>query len=193
MSFKQLVIDARTCRRFDESKQVSESQIVDLIDTVRVVSCTGNKQSLRYSFSISPAQNAVIFSSLKWAMMLKDWAGPKQGERPTAYIIIANDENILKNPQIDLGIAAQTLQLAASSLGLASCMFSSMNAKALHKELGFADNIEIMLTMAFGYPLEKRKITELGKDGSTAYWRDEALVHYVPKRNLNDILLKSFK
>lgn len=32
-------------------------------------------------------------------------------------------------------------------------------------------------------------LVPLGKEGNTAYYRDENQVHYVPKRSLEDILL----
>jgi len=32
-------------------------------------------------------------------------------------------------------------------------------------------------------------LTEVGPDGSIRYWRDEAGVHYVPKRALEEIII----
>ena len=45
------------------------------------------------------------------------------------------------------------------------------------------------LVLALGKPKEKVVIVPVGPDGNTQYYRDEEQVHYVPKRDLNDILL----
>ena len=55
--------------------------------------------------------------------------------------------------------------------------------------MGLSEGIEPNLVVALGKPAEKVILTEVGADGSTAYYRDENDVHYVPKRRLEDIIL----
>lgn len=193
MDFNKLVTEARTCRRFVEEQPVSFDVVASLVDTARIVPCTANRQPFRYAVSVSRKQNELIFPYLRWAAMLKEWDGPKPGERPAAYIVIGADQEALKNSQVDLGIAAQTIQLGATAMGLACCMFASMNANAIHGVVKFPDNIKVVLTMALGVPAEKRIIEAMGPEQSTAYWRDAENVHHVPKRSLSEVLLGSFR
>jgi hypothetical protein len=45
--------------------------------------------------------------------------------------------------------------------------------------------------IALGVPQETVAIEPLPEDGSIKYWRDEANVHHVPKRALEDIILEA--
>ena len=91
--------------------------------------------------------------------------------------------------QRDVGIAAQTILLAAVEKGLGGCMIGSFRKPELKSLLGLSEGIEPNLVVALGKPAEKVILTEVGADGSTAYYRDENDVHYVPKRRLEDIIL----
>lgn len=193
MDFNKLVTEARSCRRFDEQDPLSFDQVASLVDVARLVPCTANRQPLRYAISVSRKQNEIIFQHLRWAAMLKEWGGPMPGERPSAYIVIGADEEVLKNSQVDLGIAAQTIQLGATAMGFGCCMFSSINAKALHDTVKFPSNVKVVLVLALGMPAEKRVVEAMGPEQSTAYWRDSDNVHHVPKRSLNEVLLVSFR
>ena len=42
---------------------------------------------------------------------LKDWPGPAEGQRPSAYIVVLGDTQITRNVGCDHGIAAQTIRL----------------------------------------------------------------------------------
>ena len=49
--------------------------------------------------------------------------------------------------------------------------------------------MEIGLVLALGKPAEEVRIVDVPEDGSIRYWRDEAGVHYVPKRRLEELVL----
>ena len=56
--------------------------------------------------------------------------------------------------------------------------------------LGLPDGLNIELVAALGVPGERVELTALGSDGDIRYWRDENEVHYVPKRQLSDLIVK---
>ena len=102
------------------------------------------------------------------------------------------DRSISDSPtmfQRDIGIAAQTILLAATEKGLGGCMIGSFEKGALKELLQLPAQIEPMLALAIGKPDETVALTAVGPDGSTDYYRDENDRHHVPKRALNDILL----
>jgi nitroreductase len=92
----------------------------------------------------------------------------------------------------DHGIAAQTILLGARSMGLAGCMFASINIKQLKQVLNIGDHFEIKLVIALGKPVETVRIEEIDANGDIKYYRDDDQVHHVPKRRLKDILVRSW-
>ena len=58
--------------------------------------------------------------------------------------------------------------------------------------LGIGDHLEVKLVIALGKPVEKACIDDVGDDGDIRYFRDENQVHHVPKRKLEDLILKAF-
>jgi hypothetical protein len=59
----------------------------------------------------------------------------------------------------------------------------------LHRELGLAENLHILLVIALGKPKEIVVIDPVGLDGDIAYRRDEDGVHHVPKRSLEELIV----
>jgi nitroreductase len=190
-SFKDLVTQNRSCRRFDNSHKINESTLKDLVELARNSASGANKQPLKYVICRDEQKNETIFSCLGWAAYLKDWKGPEKEEKPTAYIVILGDHSISDNFFCDHGIAAQTILLGARTMGLGGCMFGSINIKMLKQYLNIGEHLEPKLVVALGKPVEEIQIDELGEDGDIKYWRDENKVHHVPKRRLDDIIIGS--
>jgi nitroreductase len=129
-----------------------------------------------------------IFPATMWAGYLKDWAGPEEGERPSAYIVILGDKNISTSFGVDHGIAAQSILLGASEIGLGGCMIGSIRIDHLKTELDIPDKFEILLIIALGKPKEEVVIEKVS-DNDIKYWRDKEGIHHVPKRSLEDLII----
>ncbi len=189
MEFTEIVKKNRSCRRFDESKPVTEDELRDLADMARLTPSAQNLQPLKYILAAEPDMCSKIFQSLFWAGYLTDWEGPEPGERPSAYIIILSDRKISKAVKWDHGIAAQTILLGAVSKGFAGCMIGSINKDQLRKDIEISDQFEIELIIALGYPGEKIIIDDIETGESIRYYRDLQGNHHVPKRKLSDIIV----
>lgn len=190
MTMEDLIKKNRSRRRFFEDERISTEFLRGLIGLARLCASAGNFQPLRYVISNGPDKNRLIFPHLKWAGYLKEWPGPKEGERPSAYILVLGDLNVTKNFGCDHGIAAQSILLGAVEAGLGGCMLSAIDRMGLAKALNIPDEYEILLAIALGKPREAVKIEDMGPDGDVKYWRDERGVHHVPKRSLDDLILK---
>ena len=138
--------------------------------------------------SCSPAWNAKIFETLAWAAYLKDWPGPVPGERPTAYVVVLLDTTIVTGADIDVGIAAQTILLAAVEQRLGGCMFGAVKREQLAASLGLPPHLAIALVIALGKPVEKVVLEDCPADGSIRYYRDPGAVHHVPKRPVGELI-----
>jgi nitroreductase len=189
MNLKELILKTRSYRRFDESYQVDAKTLESFIDLARLSSSGANKQPLKYLCYNSPKDCEKIFPYLDWAGYLTDWPGPEKGERPTAYIIILGDKSITEIFGVDHGIAAHTIMLGATDAGLGGCIIGSINRKELGNELSIPDNFETLLILALGKPVENVIIEDI-KDADVKYWRDKNKNHHVPKRSLNELIVK---
>ena len=189
MTVKELVLKNRTYRRFYQDVKIELSTLRELVDLARLSSSGANLQPLKYILSNEPEKNGKIFRHLRWAGYLKDWDGPAEGERPSAYIIVLGDKRISTNYFWDHGIACQSILLGATEKGLGGCMFGSANKKGLMEDLNIPDIFEVLVVIALGKPKEKVVLEEVDETGDIKYWRDEKQVHHVPKRKLDDIIL----
>ena len=187
---KELVAKNRSYRRFDSSYVMDESVLRDLVDLARLSPTGRNIQSLKFMLSCDPAVNAVIYEHLGWAGYLKDWEGPQAEERPTAYITILNDKEISPSAGCDHGIAAQSILLGAVERGLGGCMIATVRRVDLMRNLNIPEKYEILLVIALGKPVEIVCVEPVQPDGDIRYWRDEEQIHPVPKRSLDDLILK---
>lgn len=184
-----LVRRTRSFRRFDESAEVAPGLLRDLVELARLSASGANLQPLKYVLCTDRATNARIFPTLAWAGYLPDWDGPEPGERPAAYIVILLDTAISKTTDCDHGIAAQSMMLGATEMGLGGCMIASVKRPALHEVLSIPEQYAIKLVLALGRPAETVVLDPLGADGSIRYWRDPDGAHHVPKRALDDLIL----
>lgn len=187
--FRDLVLKNRSYRRFYQDSAVSQDALRGLADLARITGSAGNKQPLKYYLSSDPSTNAKIFSTLAWAGYLKDWPGPSEGERPSAYIVMLGDTEIANSYNFDNGIAAQTILLGAVEQGLGGCMILSVQKEKLRELLKIPARFEILLVIALGKPKETVVLEDLGAEGDVKYWRDKDQVHHVPKRLLKDVIL----
>ena len=68
-------------------------------------------------------------------------------------------------------------------------LFRSQRSKLAQALNMDSERYTIRLVLALGRPKEEVKVVPVGESGDVKYYRDEAQVHYVPKRSLEDILL----
>ena len=146
-------------------------------------------QPLKYVLCCNRETNAAIFATLAWAGYLTDWPGPVEGERPSGYIIVLGDTALSQSFGVDHGIAMQSILLGATEKGLGGCMIGSIQRERLRAILQISEQYEILNVVALGKPKETVVLDPVGSDGSIKYWRDDAAVHHVPKRALEDIIV----
>ena len=186
----ELIKSTRSIRRFDGSFVIDRVTLEELVDLARYSASSRNRQPLKYILSSGPQSNALIFSTLTWAKDLKKWSGPAKGMHPTAYIIVLGDTEISPDVGCDHGIASQNIMLGAGERGLGGCIIASVDRPKLRHLINIPNRYEILLVLAIGKPAETVVIEALGPDGDTTYWRDSDEVHHVPKRSLDEIILR---
>jgi nitroreductase len=189
MKFKDLAIKNRSYRRFDENFMIDHEILVELVGLARWAASGRNAQPLKYYLSNEPEINESIFSTLEWAGYIKNWR-PAVGERPSAYIVVLLDMRITDNFYCDDGIAMQNILLGAVEKGLGGCIIRSINKPKLRGLLSVPPYFEVIDVVALGKPVEIVVLKDVNEDGDIKYFRDEKGVHYVPKRTLDELIVR---
>ena len=187
---KDLVLKSRSYRRFYGDEEIATETLLDLIELARNCPSSANMQPLKFKIVNEPEENEKLFACLHWAGALPEWGGPKDGERPSAYIVILSDLSIAKNKLTDVGIVAQTMMLGAVEQGYGGCMLGAIERPKILELFNLSpEEFYVELVLALGKPKEDVRLVPIKENGSTKYYRDQNQVHYVPKRSLEEILL----
>ena len=179
----------RSYRRFFQDKPIDRKELIDLVGLARLCPTGRNLQPLKFFISTDELLNKKIFPSLAWAGYLKDWDGPVDGERPSAYIVALEDQRISTSTQWDQGIMAQTIMLGAVEKGLGGCIIASVRKEDLAKTLNLPEHLKVVLVLALGFPKEEVVVEQMPDNGSVVYWRDSQGIHHVPKRSLDELIV----
>lgn len=186
---RDLIIKNRSYRRFDSSVKIAEEKIKEWIELARFSASGRNMQPLKYKICTDPGLCEQVFPNLGWAGYLNDWKGPAEGERPVAYIAVLNDRSVSENYYCDDGIAMQSILLGAVEDGFGGCMIGSVNKARVARLLEIPDRMELLWIIALGKPAEKC-VLEDARENDIKYYRDSKGIHHVPKRSLDEIILK---
>ena len=196
MTFREMVEKNRSWRGFDESRIITREELLELADCARLTASGANRQPLRYDLIERKEDVKAVLALTRWAAALPERHLPDPGKGPTAFVVLLQETEWVREAaacQRDVGIAAQTLLLAAVEKGLGGLMIGNFDRAALAAERRYPEHLVPQLVIALGKPAETIVLTEVGPDGSTAYWRDDQDVHYVPKRRLEDVVVPDFR
>ena len=193
MSFKELVLKNRSFRGFDESVKITREQLLDMIECARLTPSSRNLQPLKYFISYTKETNDIILGLTKWAAGLPSLSLPYENHKPTAFIVVCFDkslggENITPFLK-DVGIVSQTILLSATEMGLNGCMIGNFSPEKLASALSLTENLIPSLVIGLGKGDEQIVLTDI-VDNKIGYYRDESDMHYVPKRKLEDLIIK---
>ena len=180
-----LLKKTRSYRSFDNSYTVSKETLLSLVENVRYTASTRNAQALRFALCYEKEQCAQLLALTRWAGALPGIQLPPKGQEPAAYIVICADADIFTR---DVGIAAQTIMLSATELGLGGCMIGSYDGEKVSELMNIPEPLTPRLILALGMPCET-VVLEDAKDGKLTYYRDDQNVHHVPKLSVEDMIL----
>ena len=192
MTFLDMVKKNRSYRGFDESRRISREKLLELVECARLTPSAANRQPLKYDLIWQPEEVSAVLKLTRWAAALPERHLPDPGKGPTAFIVMLQETEWVKEAaacQRDIGIAAQTLLLAATEKGLGGLMIGNFDRAGLENLRQYPEHLVPQLVIALGKPDERIVLTEAETNGPVSYYRDEQDVHYVPKRRLDDIVI----
>ena len=152
----RLLKKTRSYRRFDESKSISAETLRTLLEVTRYCPSGHNHQPLRFVLVTEKTDRLFLQQNMGWAGGLTDWDGPAEGERPTAYIVIAQDRTARKADTVDHALVAHAILMRATELGLGGCMFASLRKDPIHAHFRLADTLGRQTGGGCGRPQRNR-------------------------------------
>lgn len=190
---RDLVLENRSYRSFDENDPVTREMLLDWVDNARLVPSAVNAQPLKYQLVDTKAGVEKLLPHTAWAGALKDIKLPPEGHHPTAFVVICHDTTVRENPNAsatDVGIAAMTLLLSATEAGYGGCMIGAFDRERVGEVLRIPEKFVPVLLVALGKPDDMVFLTEPKDPNNVIYYRDDHNLHFVPKRKLEDILIE---
>ena len=189
MKLKELISRARTCRRFKGEHRLSSETLAELVDHARLSASARNHQVLRF-ITIADKDTCEAMNAL---VVMGGSLTPEQRatarQHPGGFIVIAGPEKMDDFALMDVGIAAQSINLAAGEAGLACCMIGAVKKNEAAALLDLPKGLQVRLVLALGEPDEVRRLVGRRSDGTLTYYRDENDEHCVPKISLDEAII----
>lgn len=184
-SLESLLKRNRSFRGYDRSVEVGPEQLMEMVKTVTWVASGMNAQPLRFRL-VTGEDAAKVHPLVKLGAALPEEHLPHPGEEPSAYIVICStvDENRIVD--MDLGIAAQSILLKATEMGLGGIIILNFKADAVQAALSL--QMKPLAVLGIGKPAERIFLMPCNAGDPLAYYRKEG-VHYVPKIKVEDLIV----
>lgn len=176
----------RSYRGYDAKFEVRPDQLRRIMEVATLCPSARNQQVLRFR-PVVRDEAAKVLQHIRLGGALPELHLPFEGSEPNAFIVICSTVPDSHYVSVDLGIVAQSMLLQATEIGLGGICIGAFDHAAIKEELNLP--YEPLLVLAIGRPAERIELKECREGDSLTYYRDGG-VHYVPKININDLILK---
>ena len=176
----------RSFRGYDRSVEVTEKQLVEMVRTVTWVASGMNAQPLRFRL-VAGEEASKVHPLVKLGAALPEEHLPHPGEEPSAYIVICSTVEENRRVDMDLGIAAQSILLKATEMGLGGIFILNFRPDAVQQALSMSSRP--LAVLGIGKPAERVFLMPCSEGDDLAYYRKDG-VHYVPKIKVEDLVIK---
>ena len=175
----------RSYRGYDKSRKVTLEELRQIVAVTTLVGSGKNLQRLRYRL-VTGKDAAKVLPNIVLGAALPEDHLPKPGTEPEAFIVACCTGEEDKVVDIDLGIAAQSMLLKATEMGLGGIFILNFRAEAIREALSLPSRP--IAVIAIGKGAEDIYLIPVHAGASLDYYRKDG-VHFVPKLTLDDILI----
>ena len=184
-SLESLLKRNRSFRGYDRSVAVTEEQLIEMVKTATWVASGMNAQPLRFKL-VTADEAAKVHPLVKLGAALPEEHLPHPGEEPSAYIVVCSVVPENRIVDMDLGIAAQSILLRATEMGLGGIFILNFQPDAVQQALDLP--LKPLAVIGLGKGLERIFLLPVHQGDSLKYFRKEG-VHYVPKLTVEDLII----
>ncbi len=185
-SLLKLLQRNRSHRAYDVSFQVREDQLRRIIGVNRYTPSARNQQVLRFRMVLSDEAEKVL-PHIRLGAALPELNLPQKGSEPSAFIIICSIVEESRFVDIDLGIAAQSMLLQATEIGLNGICIAAFDKQRIKEQFNLP--YEPLMILAIGRGKDNIVLTEIKANESHNYYRKDG-IHYVPKLSFEELIIK---
>ncbi len=185
-SLLKLLQRNRSHRAYDVSFQVREDQLRRIIGVNRYTPSARNQQVLRFRMVLSDEAEKVL-PHIRLGAALPELNLPQKGSEPRAFIIICSIAEESRFVDIDLGIAAQSMLLQATEIGLNGICIAAFDKQRIKEQFNLP--YEPLMILAIGRGKDNIVLTEIKANESRNYYRKDG-IHYVPKLSFEELIIK---
>ena len=175
-------------RGYDQSFVVKRDMLERIVAVNTKIASAKNQQVLRFKLVTKETGADIIVQNMKLGGLLPELHLPFPGTEPEAFIIICSTVPETKFVDIDLGIAAQSMLLKATEMGLNGIMIGAFNKAKITEAFNLP--YEPLLILAIGKGNEKIKLQSVDANEKLAYYRDENGVQFVPKIRWEQLMIE---
>lgn len=187
-SIETLMEKNRSYRGYDQSFEVKRDMLERIVAVNTKIASAKNQQVLRFKMVTKETGADIIVQNMKLGGLLPELHLPFPGTEPEAFIIICSTIPENKFVDIDLGIAAQSMLLKATEMGLNGIMIGAFNKAKITEAFNLP--YEPLLILAIGKGNEKIKLQPVDAGDKLAYYRDENGVQFVPKIRWEQLIIE---
>lgn len=184
-SLLKLLQRNRSHRAYDVSFQVREDQLRRIIEVNRYTPSARNQQVLRFRMVLSDEAEKVL-PHIRLGAALPELNLPQKGSEPRAFIIICSIAEESRFVDIDLGIAAQSMLLQATEIGLNGICIAAFDKQRIKEQFNLP--YEPLMILAIGRGKDNIVLTEIKANESHNYYRKDG-IHYVPKLSFEELII----
>lgn len=185
-SLLKLLQRNRSHRAYDVSFQVREDQLRRIIEVNRYTPSARNQQVLRFRMVLSDEAEKVL-PHIRLGAALPELNLPQKGSEPRAFIIICSIAEESRFVDIDLGIAAQSMLLQTTEIGLNGICIAAFDKQRIKEQFNLP--YEPLMILAIGRGKDNIVLTEIKANESHNYYRKDG-IHYVPKLSFEELIIK---
>lgn len=153
-SYFELIEKRESCRDYD-SRPVEKAQLVRMVEAARLAPSACNSQPWRFTVVTGEKAGAVAACTQEMGMNKFTSDAPAfiviSEERAKLSASIAGKVKDQQYAPIDIGLATAQLCLAATDLGLSTCILGWFSEEKLKKLLGKTVGDRIRLVISVGY------------------------------------------
>ena len=182
----------RSCRGFQKDYKVHRLQLERIAGVCSKVASAMNRQPLRFRLVTAADEgdgrrpSDIVLGHIHLGGALPELHLPLGGTEPEAFIIICSAVPEDRYVDMDLGIAAQSMLLKATEMGLGGVIVCAFDRETLRRDLALP--LDPLAVLAIGKPAEHFALRAVSAGDSLKYFREDG-VHVVPKLQLPDLLV----
>ena len=187
MALESLMEKNRSYRGYKKDFEVKREMLERIVAVNTKIASAKNQQVLRFKLVTQETGADIIVQNMKLGGLLPELHLPFEGTEPNAFIIICSTIHENKFVDIDLGIAAQSMLLKATEMGLNGIMIGAFNKAKITE--AFNLSYEPLLILAIGKGNETIKLQAVDEGDKLAYYRDANGVQFVPKIRWEQLII----